>query len=119
LLRSKVRLSSKSRLKGTATLFEDRISINCRSILGSFKREFKLSELESYKWWAGRTDSNFAFYLKDGEDILVVLKGAGNWKSALDEKFKERIGQNQTPPGELESDLNIEALLKPLKYYDQ
>ena len=115
-----MRLAQNPGLKGTATLYADRITIKCRSLLGSYKRDFKLTELESWNWWAGRGDANFAFYLKNGEDILVTLKGAGNWKSYLDEKASETIGKNFIPPTKKSAhEQALENLLKPLRNIDQ
>ncbi len=116
ILKGKVRLTANPSMKGTATLYGDRVVIKCRTFFSSFKREFKFSELESYNWWAGRGDANFAFYLKSGEDILVFLKGAGNWKSFLDEKFDEKLGQNMTPPVDPSPEEKALAdLLRPIK----
>jgi len=114
-----VRLAQNPGLRGTATLYDDRISIKCRSLLGSYKKEFALSELESWIWWAGRGDANFAFYLKNGEDILVNLKGAGNWKSFLDERAKETVGKNFIPPVKKSAhEQALEILLKPIRDFD-
>lgn len=115
-----MRLAQNPALKGTATLYADRVHIKCRSLLGSYKKDFPLSELESWNWWAGRGDANFAFYLKNGEDILVNLKGAGNWKAYLDEQAKEKVGQNFIPPvKKTAQEKALENLLKPLKDFDQ
>lgn len=91
LKKGKIILSARFHLPETriffpkAKLYADRIELRGWSAKGRYARTIALAEVEDTKWWFGRSDINFALYLKSGEDLLMHLRGAGNWKYTLDE----------------------------------
>ncbi len=85
LLASRFQLPDARLFFTKARLYSNCIVLKGWSTSGRYSRTILFSEIEDTQWWFGRTDINFAIYLTSGEDLLLHIKGAGNWKYTLDE----------------------------------
>lgn len=91
LLTARFHLPEVRMLFSKAKLYPNRIEFRGWSSKGRYARTVHLSEIEDTQWWFGRSDLNFALYLRSGEDLLMYLRGAGNWKFTLDELMQRDV----------------------------
>jgi len=74
-----------------ARLYGDRLELTGWEWKGRYKRVLPLEAIEDVHWWTGLSDCNLEIRLQDGESLGLWMRGAGQWKYALEEAPEDTV----------------------------